>query len=103
MAWAERDLAVLGENAVFGEMALLSNQPRSASVGVVKEADPIELTRESLAALADELEQVAAALHNFTRERLLSNLMARPPLFRPFSKAQQRDLLRRFTEHDVVA
>ncbi len=28
--------------------------------------------------------------------------MARSPLFRPFSKSQQRDLLRRFTEHDVV-
>ena len=99
----ERDLAVLGENSVFGEMALLSNQPRSASVGVVGEADLIELTRESLGALADELEQVATALHNFVRERLLSNLLARSPLFRPFSKSQQRDLLRRFTEHDVVA
>lgn len=99
----ERDLAQLGENAVFGEMSLLSNQPRSASVGVVAEADLIELTRESLASLADELEQVATALHNFTRQRLLSNLMARSPLFRPFSKVQQRDLLRRFTEHDVVA
>lgn len=99
----ERDLARLGENSVFGEMALLSNQPRSASVGVVAEADLIELTRESLGSLADELEQVATALHNFTRERLLSNLMARSPLFRPFSKVQQRDLLRRFTEHDVVS
>lgn len=98
----ERDLATLGENSVFGEMALLSNQPRSASVGVVGEADLIELTRESLGSLADELEQVATALHNFTRERLLSNLMARSPLFRPFSKVQQRDLLKRFTEHDVV-
>ncbi len=98
----ERDLAKLGENSVFGEMALLSNQPRSASVGVVGEADLIELTRDSIASLADELEQVAAALHTFTRERLLSNLMARSPLFRPFSRAQQRDLLRRFTEHDVV-
>jgi cAMP-dependent protein kinase regulator len=99
----ERDLAQLGENAVFGEMSLLSNEPRSASVAVVAEADLIELTRESLASLADELSQVATALHNFTRQRLLSNLMARSPLFRPFSKVQQRDLLRRFTEHDVVA
>ncbi len=99
----ERDLATLSENAVFGEMALLSNQPRSASVGVVGEADLIELTRESLGALADELQQVAVALHDFTRERLLSNLMSRSPLFRPFNRAQQRDLLKRFTEHDVVA
>ncbi len=99
----ERDLARLGENAVFGEMALLSKEPRSASVGVVAEADLIELTRESLASLADELSQVATALHNFTRQRLLANLMARSPLFKPFSKMQQRDLLRRFTEHDVIA
>jgi len=99
----ERNLATLGENSIFGEMALLSNRPRSASVGVIGEADLIELTRESLSALADELEPVATALHNFTRERLLSNLMAQSPLFRPFSKVQQRDLLKRFTEHDVIA
>lgn len=98
----ERDIANLGENAVFGEMALLSKKPRSASVGVVGEADLIEVTRESLAALADDLEQVATALHDFTRERLLSTLMARSPLFRPFTRTQQRELLRRFTEHDVI-
>jgi CRP-like cAMP-binding protein len=99
----ERDLATLRENAVFGEMALLSAQPRSASVAVVGESDLVEVTRESIAALADEIEQVAEALHEFTRERLLSNLMARNPLFKPFSKVQQRELLKRFTSHDVVA
>ena len=42
------------------------------------------------------------ALSGFTRDRLLSNLMATSPLFRPFSRPQQRDLLRRFTAHDVA-
>jgi CRP-like cAMP-binding protein len=98
----QKELARLHENAIFGEMALLSARPRSASVEVVGEADLLEVTRASLAALAGELEQVAAALSLFTRERLLSNLMVTSPLFRPFSRTQQRDLLRRFTAHDVA-
>jgi CRP-like cAMP-binding protein len=98
----QTELAQLGENAVFGEMALLSAQPRSASVACVSDVDVLEVGRQSLAALADELGAVAEALHGFTRERLLGNLMATSPLFKPFSRMQQRDLLRRFTSHDVA-
>jgi CRP-like cAMP-binding protein len=96
------ELAQLGENAVFGEMALLSAQPRSASVGCVSDCDVLEVGRQSLATLADELGAVAEALHGFTRERLLGNLMATSALFKPFNRMQQRDLLRRFTSHDVA-
>jgi CRP-like cAMP-binding protein len=96
------ELAELGEHAVFGEMALLSAQPRSASVACVTEVDLFEVGRQSLAQLADELGPVAEALHGFTRERLLGNLMATSPLFKPFNRLQQRDLLRRFTSHDVA-
>ncbi len=98
----ERDLAKLSENAVFGEMALLSKQPRSASVACVSDVDLLEATSESLAALADELQPVADALHQFTRDRLLKNLMASSQLFRPFTRPQRLDLLRRFTTHDVA-
>jgi CRP-like cAMP-binding protein len=97
----ETELARLGEHAVFGEMALLSAQPRSASVSCLTEVDLLEVGRQALASLADELGPVAEALHGFTRERLLGNLMATSPLFRPFNRMQQRDLLRRFTSHDV--
>lgn len=98
----QTELASLGEGAVFGEMALLSAQPRSATVGCTSEVDLLEVGRSSLAALADEIGQVAEALHGFTRERLLGNLMATSPLFKPFNRMQQRDLLRRFTSHDVA-
>jgi len=98
----QTQLAELGETAVFGEMALLSAQPRSASVACLTEVDLLEVGRQSLAELADELGPVAEALHGFTRERLLGNLMATSPLFRPFARMQQRDLLRRFTSHDVA-
>ena len=40
------------------------------------EVDLLEVGRQSLATLADELGPVAEALHGFTRERLLGNLMA---------------------------
>jgi len=98
----ETELAQLGENAIFGEMALLSAQPRSASVACLSEVDLLEVGRQSLGTLADELAAVAEALHGFTRERLLGNLMATSPLFKPFNRMQQRDLLRRFTSHDVA-
>jgi CRP-like cAMP-binding protein len=99
----ETELARLHEGTIFGEMALLSAQPRSASVQVVNEADLIEVTRESLRTLAGELTQVATALQAFTRERLLRNLMATNALFKPFDSTQRRDLLRRFTSHDVAS
>jgi CRP-like cAMP-binding protein len=98
----ESELATLHESSVFGEMALISAQPRSASVSVLHEADLIEVTSSSLTALADELEQLATALHGFTRERLLRNLMATHRLFRPFNRQLRRDLLRRFSSHDVA-
>lgn len=98
----ETELARLSEGALFGEMALLGSQPRSASVAAVGEADLLEVTRHALSQIANELQQVAAALDRFTRERLLKNLVATSPLFRPFSRVQQLDLLRRFTGHDVA-
>lgn len=99
----QTELAKLGEGALFGEMALLGSQPRTASVQVVGEADLLEVTRATLSGIAGELPAVAAALDRFTRERLLKNLVATSPLFRPFSRVQQLDLLRRFTGHDAAA
>jgi CRP-like cAMP-binding protein len=98
----QSELAHLHEGSLFGEMALISSQPRTASVAVVGEADLLEITKEALAAVAGELAQVAQALERFTRERLLKNLVATSPIFRPFSRVQQLDLLRRFTGHDAT-
>lgn len=93
----------LHEGAVFGEMAVLAGQPRSASVRVVDEADLLELSREALDALAVQHPALPGALQSFARERLLKNLLATSPLFRPFDKRQQLDLLRHFEGHEVPA
>jgi CRP-like cAMP-binding protein len=98
----QTELARLGEGAIFGELALVAAQPRSASVEVVGEADLLELGADALRAAANDLPQLAEALDRFTRERLLKNLLATSPLFRPFSQQQRVDLARRFTGHDVA-
>jgi CRP-like cAMP-binding protein len=92
----------LHEGALFGEMALLTQQPRTASVQVTDEADIFELSRESLRGLTEEAPSLAAALDKFARERLLKNLLATSPLFRPFDRQQQLDLIRRFDGHEVA-
>jgi CRP-like cAMP-binding protein len=99
----EREVARLYENTLFGEMALVTGQPRSASVAVVEEADVIEVSREALARITAELPVIKEVLDRFSRERLIKNLLQTSPLFTPFSKAQQSDLLRRFEGHDVEA
>jgi CRP-like cAMP-binding protein len=92
----------LHEGALFGEMSLLTQQPRTASVGVIGEADILELSRDSLRQLTTEVPSLAAALDKFARERLLKNLLATSPLFRPFNRQQQMDLIRRFDGHEVA-
>jgi len=95
------ELARLGEGAVFGELALVAAEPRSASVEVVGEADLLELGAESLRAAAGELAQLSEALSRFTRERLLKNVMATSPLFLRFSPEERVDLVRRFEGREL--
>jgi CRP-like cAMP-binding protein len=99
----ENRLATLHEGAIFGEMALVSASPRTATVVAESDCDLLEFDREALLAASNEVATVAAALDKFTRERLLNNLMASAPLFRPLDRAQRFDLIRRFTAHDVAA
>lgn len=96
------ELARLHEGAIFGEMALVSAAPRTASVTAVRDSDLLEFDREALAAVAQEVGPLAAALDKFTRERLLNNLLATSPLFAPLDRKQRLDLVRRFTAHDVA-
>ena len=98
----ENVLATLHDGSIFGEMALVSALPRSASVTAVADADLLEFDREALSAASREVATIARGLDKFTRERLLSNLLATAPLFRPLDRKQRLDLVRRFTAHDVA-
>ncbi len=98
-----RDVARLFENTLFGEMALITGQPRTASVAVVGEADIIEVRKSALLQIMLSVPAVRDALDRFSRERLIKNLLQTSPLFAPFTKSQQGELLRHFEGHEMEA
>lgn len=95
-------LATLHEGAIFGEMALVSASPRTATVTAETDCDLLEFDRAALVAASESVATLAVALDKFTRERLLNNLLATAPLFRPLDRKQRFDLIRRFKAHDVA-
>jgi CRP-like cAMP-binding protein len=82
-------------------MALLTEQARTASVQVVGEADLLEIDRATIGRLCAEVPVLNERLDRFARERLLKNLLATSPLFKPFDHQQQMELLKRFEGHDL--
>lgn len=99
----ESRLATLYEGAIFGEMALVSASPRTATVAAETDCDLLEFDRDALRVASEQVAKLAAALDKFTRERLLKNLLATAKLFSPLDRKQRLDLVRRFTAHDVAS
>ena len=56
---SERPIAVLGEKECFGEMAILDDEPRSASIRALEPTVVIKIARESFAELIHERPQIA--------------------------------------------
>ncbi len=89
-------LARPGEASVLGEMALVSNAPRMATVTATSDCDLLVFGRAALASVSGELAVVAAALERFVQQRLVANLLATHALFKPFDDAQRHALADRF-------
>jgi CRP-like cAMP-binding protein len=96
-----KQLALLGPGSLFGEMALVSADPRSASVVCATPVDVLELTRRDVEETAAKIPTIGGAMARFTQERMISNLMATNPLFEPFDEESKKQLLARFTGHEV--
>ncbi len=96
-------LAHLTDGAFFGEMALLSESPRTASVIAEEETLLFQVSRETLSSVVESYPSVKHALLRFYRQRLLSNLMATSPIFRPLDANQRRTLIEQFKSREVGA
>ncbi len=66
----ERELARLGPGQVFGEMALFDDEPRSATVVAVGEADLLSLDRDRFASLAHQRPDIPMQLCRVLAARL---------------------------------
>jgi CRP-like cAMP-binding protein len=94
-------LARLGAGSIFGEMALISAEPRGASVICDGPVDVFELTRAQVEMISAQIPVIAGAMSRFTRDRLIANLLNTNPMFAPFDDANRRELLARFAGHEV--
>ena len=98
----DQTLAELFDGSIFGEMALVSDAPRAASVVATSEIEVLVFSRDALHMAAADAEPLRAALDHFSRERLLQNLLATSAFFRPLDPQQRVDLARRFTAHSFA-
>lgn len=91
-----RTVALLGESDFFGEMSLLSDMPRVASIRAFERTAVLELTRERLVRLFQERPTVGEVLRGFYRERLLEHVRRDNAFFRalptPLKEAVAREL-----------
>jgi CRP-like cAMP-binding protein len=69
-------IAVLGEGHAFGEMALLSGGPRTATIRAVEGADLLKIGKDDFDRLVASDRQLAAAVKRISRDRAISNLSA---------------------------
>ncbi len=100
---AEMVLAHLGDGAFFGEMALLSESPRTASVLAEEETVLFEVSRQILDQVIKNFSSVRGIMLKFYRQRLLSNLMNTSPIFRPLDIEQRKSLIEKFKSREVGA
>jgi CRP-like cAMP-binding protein len=93
----------LGEGEFFGEMALFSGAPRSASVTAELDGEVLELRGDVLLEVARRHPQLVGSLRRFYRQRLLANALALSPVFRPFGPDDRGGVMQRFRARVVAA
>jgi HEAT repeat protein len=73
---AEYQIAELGEKQVFGEMALLDDEPRSASVKVLEDAHLLSLQRSDLERILRRYSSIAFGMMRILSRRLRDSMAA---------------------------
>jgi CRP-like cAMP-binding protein len=89
-------LARLGSGAFFGEMALLSDMPRAASVVAIRPSTLLVAEREALDAVSQRHPEVAIELAAHCRRRLVANLGRTSPVLGSLPPSDRELLMDRF-------
>lgn len=89
-------LAVLGPGAIFGEMALVSEAPRAASVRALRATEVLEIGRDALEAIARKEPVVGEELGAFCRGRMVANLVRHGAILGALAPHDREELVKRF-------
>jgi CRP-like cAMP-binding protein len=93
----EVEINRLGPGSFFGELALLSDRRRHATVQAVEASQLYELPRQVMEELGARHPEVRPALERLYRERLIATLVGHAPFFQPLPEDQRLALMTRFT------
>jgi len=96
-------LARLGSGALFGEMSLVSRSPRAASVVACRPSVVLCASKDALDAVAGNEPSIAATLAQFTRRRMIDNLVRTSSILGAVRVSKRAALLDRFVTRTFEA
>ncbi len=98
---SEMVLAELSDGTFFGEMALLSDAPRTASVICTEETMLFVISRDLVRDITNDYPSVGEVMRKFHKNRLITNLLKTSPIFAPFSTTDKKALIEKFKSRQV--
>jgi CRP-like cAMP-binding protein len=90
------EMARMGPGSFIGEVALMTDQPRSATVAATVDAELLRIDRTTLSRVLAEHGEVLSAVLRFVRDRLVDRWTRTSALFRPFDASERAHLASRF-------
>ncbi|HKE13685.1 MAG TPA: cyclic nucleotide-binding domain-containing protein [Kofleriaceae bacterium] len=97
------EVSRLGDGDLFGEVAMLGDRRRHASVQAVSDCDLLEIPRAHLVLVSRRFPEVDSFMQQFYRERLIATLVSTASFFRPLDVPQRTSLLSHFRFSHVEA
>ncbi len=97
------EMTRLGESSFFGEIALVTEEKRTATVEAVQPTELLVFKRAAVEELCAAEPALLSVILSAVRERLVSRLIATSPLFAPFAGEERRALVERFRCRDAPA
>ncbi len=90
------ELSRLLPGAFFGEVALITDAPRSATIVAVANTELMAIDRGVVAELVGQHPDVLRVILRFIKNRLVERVIHTGPLFAPFAERERRSLAERF-------